>query len=92
MVQAIIMLVTGLLWLIQGYFLGYQLPFVDGKPVLIVLGQVTQGLATLGGIVYLLLGLFLLYERKKGGNNFEVGLYYNTMMVLGIVLLICTIL
>lgn len=92
MVQAIIMLVTGLLWLIQGYFLGYQLPFVVGKPVLIVLGQVTQGLATLGGIVYLLLGLFLLYERKKGGNNFEVGLYYNTMMVLGIVLLICTIL
>ena len=92
MVQAIIMLVTGLLWLIQGYFLGYQLSFVVGKPVLIVLGQVTQGLATLGGIVYLLLGLFLLYERKKGGNNFEVGLYYNTMMVLGIVLLICTIL
>lgn len=92
MVQAIIMLVTGLLWLIQGYFLGYQLPFVDGKPVLIVLGQVTQGLSTLGGVVYILLGLFLLYERKKGGADFEVGLYYNIMMILGVVLLICTIL
>lgn len=96
MIQIIVMLVTGVLWLIQGYFIGYQLPFVNGVPVLIVLGQVTQGLAPLGGTAYIISSLFLMYEkfiRNKGSEEkFEVDLFYSIMTIVGVVLLMCTIL
>lgn len=94
MIQIIIMLVTGILWLLQGYVFGYQFPFVDDKPVLIVLGQVTQGLSTIGGTVYVVSSLFLMYEKfirnKESEEKFEVDLFYNIMTIVGVVLLICT--
>ena len=96
MVQIVVMFLTGVLWLIQGYVFGYQLPFVSDKPVFIVLGQVIQGFSLLGGTVYIIASLFLIYEKfirnKNSEEKFEVDLFYNIMTIVGVVLLICTIL
>ena len=96
MVQIVVMFLTGVLWLLQGYVFGYQLPFASGKPVLIVLGQVIQGFSLLGGTAYIISSLFLIYEKFIGNKNseekFEVDLFYNIMTIVGVVLLICTIL
>lgn len=90
MIRIVVMLLTGILWLLQGYVFGFQFPFVEKKPVLIVLGQTLQGLSLLGGIAYILLGVALLYEKKSKKENFEISLYYNIMMVVGLVLVVCT--
>lgn len=96
MVQIVVMFLTGVLWLLQGYVFGYQLPFVSDKPVFIVLGQVIQGFSLLGGTVYIISSLFLIYEKfirnKNSEEKFEVDLFYNIMTIVGVVLLICTIL
>lgn len=95
MVRSIIMFVAGVIWLLQGYIFGFQLPFARGNAVLVVLSQVTQGLALLGGCECILTAVFLLWEyksSKKAGKEFENYLFYTILTVIDVVLVICTFL
>ena len=91
MVQIIISFVISIVWFLQGFVFGFQFQFALENPIFYILGYMLQAFSLYGSIIYLALGVLLIVERASSHDkNFSVGMYYNIMIAVGLLLVIGT--
>lgn len=90
MIQIALLFIIGATWILQG-FIRFQFQFALEKKMFYLVGYIIQSFALFYGTLYVLLGTILIRERASSHDkDFSVGIYYNIMIAVGLLLVIGT--